>query len=110
MHTRPNNDRIPQSYNSKPYTGTYCAMIGGLFGGNVRQLDEFCAKFEPYITKMLENGELFSEEGVYTGIFNDNRELFAPIYFDTFYNEDWPNAYCEQDTSFVQVLEKFLEK
>lgn len=108
LHTRPNNARIPEHYNETPYSGVNCAMIGGIFGGNVEFMKKFCDSFEHYIHKMLAATEIYSEEAVYTGIFNDNPDLFKPIYFDTFYNEDWPDAYCPSHVSFVQVLETFL--
>lgn len=110
LHTRPNNARIPERYNEKPYSGVHCAMIGGIFGGNVTLMKQFCDSFEQYITKMLANSEIFSEEAVYTGIFNDNSKMFKPIYFDTFYHEEWGDAYCPTDVSFTQVLEIFLEE
>lgn len=108
LHTNPNNTRIPSDYNETEYSNKNYAMIGGLFGGNVNMVSIFCDKFEKYITKMLGNNVLYSEESAYTGIVNDNPAMFAPIFFDTFYHEDWKNVYNDSDVSFSQILEKFL--
>jgi hypothetical protein len=107
FHTRPNNLPIPEKYNKTPYS-IRNAMIGGLFGGNVLQMKQFCELFETYIQKMLENKELYAEESAYTGIANDHPELFNPITFDTFYNEDWGKIYNSSEISFAQIFDNFL--
>lgn len=108
FHTRPNNARIPDHFNRKPYGTMYYAMIGGLFGGNISQMLTFCSIFETYIDKMLQSDVLYSEESVYTGISNDNPDLFNPMVFDTFYNEDWGEIYSPSEISFAKIFDKLL--
>ena len=103
MHTRPNNQPIPRDYNLSDYDNM-SAMIGGLFGGKVKDMDWFCGSFEKYIAAVLHQKILFPEDSIYTGIYNDNKDRFIPIWFDTFYNEDWNEAYNPQDISFFAAM------
>lgn len=108
LHTRPNNFRIPESYNVAPYSNDDFSMIGGLFGGNVGYVKIFTNKFEEYIDKMLDTGMLYAEESAYTGIFSDYPELFSPVWFDTFYHEDWGDVYNPDHVTFSSKIEHLL--
>ena len=108
LHTRPNNQRIPEHYNKNPYTGVHTAMIAGLFGGDIVLMKQFCQIFEEHIIKMLDSGVLFSEESAYTGMVNDYPELFTCVLFDTFYNEDWGAVY-DGSVSMAQIMDELVE-
>lgn len=108
LHTRPNNFRIPQKYNKLPYDGQEYAMIAGIFGGEVNKLKWFSKEIDRYIENMLEDKILFSEESIYTGIVNDNKNNFSTFIFDTFYNEDWGHAYSHSRISFAEVIDRLI--
>lgn len=108
LHTRPNNQPIPKYYNLTDYTLKNCAMIGGLFGGDTVKMVTFCDAFDVYIDKMDRRNEMFSEESIYSGIYNDNTRWFQPFYFNTFYHEDWPNTNIDTDITFSSILEGLI--
>lgn len=108
LHTHPNNFRIPEKYNKSPYVSGNYSMIAGLFGGRVEHITWFSAEIEIYIKNILNDKILFSEESIYTGIVNDNRDRFAPLLFDTFYNEDWGDTYSPGQISFASIIDKFI--
>lgn len=108
LHTMPNNFRLPERYNQKPYGNDNYAMIAGLFGGKSDLMLTFSQKFEEYLSKTFASGELFAEESIYTGIVNDNPEMFNSLKFDTFYNEDWADAYSKHQVSFASIIDKFI--
>ncbi len=106
-HTQPHNYPIPEKFNKNKYNDNY-SMIGGLFGGNIEYMNKFCSIFEEYITKLLINEELYSEESIYTGIHNDNIRMFTDMTFDTFYHQNW-EEYDQNQVAFTSIIEKFIE-
>jgi hypothetical protein len=108
IHDWPNNRPIPSNYNKTEYSMPYGAVVAGLFGGKSSTLINFCIEFETYIEKMLANEEIYPEESAYTGIVNDNQELFNCHWFKTFYHEDWVGFkyYTPGQRSFADVIEE----
>ena len=84
-------------------------MIGGLFGGNKNKMLEFCNLFEEYLPNIIASDELYSEESIYSGILNDNKDMFSTMVFDTFYHKDWGSAFNSDNIPFTSVIEKFIE-
>lgn len=108
LHNFPNNAPIAAEYNLTPYEDG-AAMIGGLFGGPSKHMEWFCAYFEDYVNKVLARNFLISEESIYSGIYNDFKDRFNVMRFDTFYNEDWEGVYNPNHVSFASILKKFMD-
>lgn len=85
---QPHNTPIPEKYNSVPYR-TNNGMVGGLFGGNVKDMTFMIKEFFKKVELILENNELYGEENVLSAIVNEHPDMFKIFEFEGWYHEGW---------------------
>lgn len=108
---------LPDQYYNEGKDRSY-HIIGGLFGGKVKNVKVLCSKFRDLTNLLLDKENvLYSEENILTGIYCNNKDMFALKTFDIWWHEnniignvgqeraDWllNNAKC-----FYKVLEELI--
>lgn len=86
--TVPHNTPIPEKYNNRPYENSY-GVVGGLFGGNKKDMSFIISEFFNKVHNIIENNELYGEENILSAILNDYPDLFKTFDFESWYHEGW---------------------
>jgi hypothetical protein len=108
---------LPDQYYNEGKDRSY-HIIGGLFGGKVKNVKVLCDKFKSLANTLLDAEKvLYSEENILTGVYCNNKDIFNIKTFDIWWHEnniignvgqeraDWllANTRC-----FYKVLEELL--
>jgi hypothetical protein len=101
------NRGIPEKYNDRPYENAH-ALIGGLFGGKRKAVNQVCQLLEDKFQKLLADDVLYFEESIMTGLFADHPELFETYTFDSWYHEGW-NQHDPKLVNFSQFFDRMLD-
>lgn len=105
-HTVPNNAPLPVKYYSDSSKRKSSAMVAGFFGGKTVLVDVFVELFTKYINVILENNELYGEEGIYSTISQEYPDMFNVVLFDSFYHRDWGARHKKDQKIFSDFFEK----
>lgn len=106
-HTQPNSTRIPLKYIATPCNDTAC-IIAGLFGGPTALVRLMISAFNTKLGECLNNGELYSEEGIMDAVFCDNREMFEALSFQSWYHRCDGERYNPELSSFSDLFAEFV--
>lgn len=100
------SDKIPDELSyQKHYNGS---AIGGLFGGKVKSMINYCDGILELCDVTLRNNVLLKEEQLMTVYLNNHVDQFIVFEFDTWYHIDW-DVYRPTDVSFSDFF-KELER
>jgi hypothetical protein len=100
--TVPHNKGIPEKYNSQRYTNAN-AVIGGLLGGPRDLVLALVHAFDQKKRAILDDGTLYFEESILTGILADHPSWFTVFTFNSWYHDGWP----QHDPSLVNFCHFF---
>lgn len=98
------------------YYNNHCMdrhIIGGLFGGKLNNMINYCNLFINYLHKILDNEKiLYHEEHIMSLIFYNHPTLFQPKFFDIWWHEDDRisgidlREYTKTRKSFYKMIEE----
>lgn len=86
----------------------YSRVIGGFFGGRVREMKLLVQLFKYELFNLLEQGKCKSEEAILTHIVNKYPHLFCVKNFNTWHYEDSDHGRPTGNKSFYMVFEEIL--
>jgi len=90
-------------------------IVGGMFGGKKELMKKYCESFKEVFLKIIKKTKkLWYEENLMTLIYFNQKDLFYPFVFDTWWHEEsgipnLPSNYFEINKSFYKILEEIKE-
>jgi hypothetical protein len=94
-------EKYYETYNNSEH------IIGGFFGGNVKDMINFSNQFEILIYQVLLNEKiLYPEECLMSCIYFNNKNNFITLSFDDWYDRKNPEAYGNNVKYFYNIFEK----
>lgn len=103
-NTGPNPDQRFFNDNENP---DHFYVVGGMFGGDINELRDFCKKYDDLFNKMLQLDSFQSEEQLLSFLFFRYKPLFSPAVFTTWHHEDSDMAQynIENEIYFYNIFE-----
>jgi hypothetical protein len=82
-------------------------VVGGMFGGDINELKDFCKKYDDLFNRMLQLDSFQSEEQLLSFLFFRYKPLFSPAVFTTWHHEDSDMAQynIENEIYFYNIFE-----
>jgi hypothetical protein len=88
-----------------PFKGS---VVGGLFGGNVELMNDYCDAVISLFEKYTNEGSLYKEEQIMTQLLNEGEFPLTEYRFDTWYHPDWDRGYYS-NYNFISFCDFFDE-
>lgn len=83
------------------------SVIGGIFGGNVNLVKEYCKSVIEKFENFSEKNELYKEEQIMTLMLAQQEFPTKVFFFDTWYHPDWGNdRYNPSQVSFCDFFDE----
>lgn len=82
------------------------SIIGGIFGGNTKLVDQYCDEMIALFEQYTALGELYTEEHLMTILASTSEIPFKTFTFDTWYHPDWEERYKSHQISFCDFFDK----
>jgi hypothetical protein len=106
VHEQPHNKPIAEKYNTNQYNNIHHCVVGGFFGGNRDGMLYLTKAFFEKMDKIIADNIVCSEEGIITGAYIDNPEIFKLFGFDSWYHEGWGDWHNPTLRNFSNVFDE----
>jgi len=103
LNVASNNPQHPRLNVEHRFNGS---AIGGIFGGRVALMDQYCDMVLAEFRAQLDRGILCKEEQIMTEILAAGKFPIKTFKFDTWYHPDWEDRYNEKQISFCNFFEE----